>query len=69
MSALPDLAVHFLAMERLLEAQPETVVAEIARGVYAMTPRPRVRHGATQGRLFARLDGGSGSASGRESVE
>lgn len=69
MSALPDLAVHFLAMERLLEAQPETVVAEIARGVYAMSPRPRVRHGAAQGRLFSRLDGGLGSGSATPSPD
>ena len=69
MSTLPDLAVHFLAMERLLEVQPDTVVAEIARGVYAMSPRPRVRHGAAQGRLFSRLDGGLGSGSARPSPD
>jgi Uma2 family endonuclease len=50
-----DLAVYFLEMEKLVEAQPESVVAEIARGAYAMSPRPRVRHGATQGELFASL--------------
>ena len=46
MSAHPDLAPYFFEMEKLVEAQPDSVVAEIARGVYAMSPRPRVRHGA-----------------------
>ena len=55
MSAHPDLAPYFLEMEKLVEAQPDSVVAEIARGVYAMSPRPRVRHGAAQGELFAAL--------------
>ncbi|MDL2717244.1 MAG: Uma2 family endonuclease [Acidobacteriota bacterium] len=55
MSAFPDLAAYFLEMEKLVEAQPDSVVAEIARGAYAMSPRPRVRHGATQGELFAAL--------------
>ncbi len=66
MSALPDLAAHFVAMERLLEAQPEGVRAEIARGVYAMTPRPRGRHGFVQGRLFGRLDATFGFGKGLE---
>jgi Uma2 family endonuclease len=55
MSAHPDLAPYFFEMEKLVEAQPDSVVAEIARGVYAMSPRPRVRHGAAQGELFAAL--------------
>ena len=55
MSAHPDLAAYFFEMEKLVEAQPDSVVAEIARGVYAMSPRPRVRHGAAQGELFAAL--------------
>ena len=45
MSAHPDLAAYFFEMEKLVEAQPDSVVAEIARGAYAMSPRPRVRHG------------------------
>src|ERR1017187_5303326 len=55
MSAHPDLAAYFFEMDKLVEAQPDSVVAEIARGVYATSPRPRVRHGAAQGELFAAL--------------
>ena len=55
MSAHPDLAAYFFEMEKLVEAQPDSVVADIARGVYATSPRPRVRHGAAQGELFAAL--------------
>ena len=62
MSAYPDLAVYFLEMEKLVEAQPDSVVAEIARGAYAMSPRPRVRHGAAQGELFAALRRAGGAA-------
>jgi len=57
MSSQPDLSTYFAAMEKLVEAQPEGVNAEIARGVYLMSPRPGVRHGTTQGRLFAILHG------------
>lgn len=64
MSAYPGLAAYFLEMEKLVEAQPDSVVAEIARGAYAMSPRPRVRHRATQGRLFAALAGSGGAAEG-----
>ena len=35
--------------------EPETVHAEIVSGVYMMPPRPRGRHGASQGNLFAEL--------------
>jgi hypothetical protein len=38
MSTLPDLATHFHALEKLVEAQPEGVTAEIVRGVYLMRP-------------------------------
>jgi hypothetical protein len=38
MSAHPNLAAYFFEMEKLVEAQPDSVVAEIARGVYAMSP-------------------------------
>lgn len=51
MSALPDLRTHFHALERLVEAQPAGVTAEIAAGVYAMTPRPRAAHSAAQAAL------------------
>jgi len=46
---------HFRALEARLENEPEGVSGEIASGVYMMTPRPRPRHGATQGRLFGAL--------------
>lgn len=54
MSTLPDLATHFHALEKLAEAEPEGVTAEIVRGVYLMSPRPRVRHAAAQV-AFARI--------------
>ena len=56
MSSQPDLSAHFAAMEALVEAQPEGVNAEIARGVYLMSPRPSFRHAKAQGRLFALLE-------------
>ncbi|MBK8596566.1 MAG: Uma2 family endonuclease [Holophagales bacterium] len=55
MSALPDLASHFRALEAILEAQPEGQNVEIARGVYAMTPRPRFRHAVVQTNLSSAL--------------
>lgn len=55
MSAQPDLAQGFRTLEAVVDALPEGVNAEIARGVYAMSPRPRVRHSAAQGRLFSLL--------------
>jgi Uma2 family endonuclease len=65
MSSQPDLAAHFAAMETLVESYGEGVNAEIARGVFMMSPRPGVRHLATQGRLMAilseRLARGGGS--------
>lgn len=69
MSARPDLAVYFLEMEKLVEAQPDSVVAEIARGVYAMSPRPRPRHGALQARLASFLEGAIGSGGTREAPD
>jgi hypothetical protein len=51
-TALDDsLLRHFRALEARLENEPEAVTGEIASGVYMMTPRPRPRHGATEGRL------------------
>ena len=67
MSSQPDLAAHFAAMETLVDSYAEGVNAEIARGVFMMSPRPGVRHGAAQGRLVALLherlgrSGGSGA--------
>lgn len=69
MSAHPDLAVYFLEMEKLVEAQPDSVVAQIARGVYAMSPRPRPRHGALQARLSSFLEGASGLGGTREAPD
>ena len=60
MSAYPDLATYFFEMEKLVEAQPDSVLAEIARGAYAMSPRPRPRHGALQARLTSFLEGKAG---------
>lgn len=55
MASRPDLAASFRAMEALVEAQPEGVNAEIARGVYLMSPRPTLKHAVSEGRLFALL--------------
>jgi Uma2 family endonuclease len=68
MSSQPDLATHFAAMETLVESYAEGVNAEIARGVFMMSPGPGVRHSAAQGRLVSILheklgrNGGSGPA-------
>ncbi len=64
MSSQPDLAAYFRAMEALVEAQPEGVNAEIAHGVYLMSPRPGPRHSSAQGRLFSLLDEKVGRAKG-----
>jgi Uma2 family endonuclease len=56
MSSQPDLASHFAAMETLVESYEEGVNAEIARGVFMMSPRPGVRHLAAQGRLMVTLN-------------
>ena len=61
MSALLDLASHFRALEEVLEARPEGENVEIARGVYAMTPRPRFRHGVAQVNLVYALKGRFGT--------
>lgn len=55
MSAIPDMAADFRALEAIVEAQPEGVQAEIARGIYLMSPRPRLAHGAAQARLARTL--------------
>jgi Uma2 family endonuclease len=71
MSALPDLVSSFREMEALLEAQPEGAGAEIARGVFAMSPRPRARHSLAGARLFSVLDRayGWGDDRSREEAE
>jgi Uma2 family endonuclease len=51
----PTLIDLFRRMEARLELEPETVQGEIVSGVYMMSPRPRGRHGAAQGNLFAEL--------------
>ena len=51
----PTLVDLFRRMEARLEVEPETVQGEIVSGVYMMSPRPRGRHGAAQGNLFAEL--------------
>jgi Uma2 family endonuclease len=56
MSSQPDLGADFAALEALVESYPEGVNAEIARGVFMMSPRPGVRHLAAQGRLMVILD-------------
>jgi Uma2 family endonuclease len=66
MSAKIDLAAHFRAMETFVEAQPEGLQVEIARGVLMMSPRPRFRHAAVQGNLFALLRGALGTSVGKE---
>lgn len=63
-AALPDLRASFHALERIVEAYPEGVNAEIAGGVYLMSPRPRVSHSAAQGRLFSLLHGSMGRGRG-----
>lgn len=52
-STAPDLRQVFRILELRLEQEPETILGEIARGVYLMSPRPRPRHGAVQGRIFS----------------
>jgi Uma2 family endonuclease len=55
MSAVPDLRRAFHDLEAWLEKTPEGTTGEIARGVHAMTPRPRPRHAAAEGALWAEL--------------
>lgn len=56
MSSQPDLGADFAALEALVESYPEGVNAEIARGVFMMSPRPGVRHSAAQARLVTLLN-------------
>lgn len=69
MSTVPDLKADFFALERLVEAQPEDVRAEIAVGVFLMSPRPSVRHSHTQAQLLRLLDTASVAGSTSEGPE
>ena len=62
----PSLIEFFRRMEAQLELEPETVQGEIASGVYLMSPRPRGRHGASQGNLFAELRARFGVSGGSD---
>jgi Uma2 family endonuclease len=66
-SSATSLRAHFLEMEARLEKEPDSVQAEIALGVYLMSPRPRPRHGGAQARLVSVLHQrfGSADATGR----
>jgi len=59
-----DLLEHFRSMEARLESEPETVRAEIVRGLYLMSPRPRPRHAHVEGRLYSALDQALGRSGG-----
>ncbi len=61
MSAVPDLLADFHSLERLVEAQPDGTNVEIVRGVWALSPRPRVRHGRSALRLASLLENGPGA--------
>ena len=60
---------HFRALEARLENEPVGMSGEIASGVYMMSPRPRPRHGGTQGRLFSALYQRFGRGRGGEPPE
>lgn len=69
MSAVPSLLADFLQIERIVEAQPEGVRGEIARGTLLMSPRPAVRHSAAQGNLLSWLKGTFGKDDDRGQSE
>lgn len=66
MSAVPDPRRTFRELERRLEAEPAGTTGEIARGAYALSPRPRPRHGASQGALLGELRARFGRTEGTE---
>ena len=66
---VPTFASIFETLEKRLEAEPEDVQGEIARGAYFMSPRPRPKHGRVQGNLFAELRGCFGMRHGSEPPE
>ena len=55
MSALPDPRRTFRELERQLESEGEGETGEIARGFYVLSPRPRPKHGASEGALHGEL--------------
>jgi Uma2 family endonuclease len=55
MSAVPDPRRAFRDLEAWLEKTPEGTTGEIARGIHAMPPRPRPRHGAAEAALCTAL--------------
>lgn len=61
MPPVPDLLADFLALERLVEAEPEGTNVEIVRGVWALSPRPSHRHGRAALRLASLLEVGPGA--------
>lgn len=64
MSAVPDPRRAFRDLERRLEIAPEGTTGEIARGAYALSPRPRPKHGASQARVALTLGTLFGDRSG-----
>ncbi len=54
-TVLATFAAIFEALEKRLQAEPEGVQGEIARGKYFMSPRPRPKHGQVQVNLAAEL--------------
>jgi Uma2 family endonuclease len=69
MSAVPNLLTDFFEVEKFVEAQPEGTHAEIVRGVYLFSPRPRFRHLKAQGRLLGFLESRYGGVEGDDSAE
>jgi Uma2 family endonuclease len=55
MASAPNFLALFNSLEREADALPDGTSAEIVNGVFLMSPRPRVRHGAAQGALLAEL--------------
>lgn len=54
-TASATFASIFETLEKRLEAEPEGIQGEIARGKYLMSPRPRPKHGRVQVSLAAEL--------------
>ena len=69
MSDVPNLLTDFLEIEKLVESQPEGARAEIVRGTYLFSPRPRFRHLKAQGRLLGLLESRYGVAGGEGRAE
>ncbi|MCK6683815.1 MAG: Uma2 family endonuclease [Thermoanaerobaculia bacterium] len=67
--AVPDFTQIFHEMEAVLEKLPDRPRVEIIRGIFAMSPRPRVRHNLTITALRAHLHDAFGRTSGAEAPE